>query len=133
MLFKNINNNVFKLVTENFDYQDQTFSDPDGTYSVKNMVDYVNTTKNVVDFPIEKLLHNLEPSEHETGDELPGHPDFIKRADAASLQYPIIAVKYSDGYWIADGVHRLYKANSLGHKTIKAHVLDQSELINFKL
>ena len=87
--------------------------------------------KKPINIEIKKLLHNLEPSEHETGSDLPGHPEFIKRAQNASLGFPIILVKYPDGLWIADGVHRLWKANKEGLKTIRGYVYDDAELDNF--
>jgi ParB-like chromosome segregation protein Spo0J len=101
--------------------EDQTFSDNNGTYSVPQIVNYATENKTIKEMPLEPLLHNLEPSPHEEGDELP------------DLKYPIIIVKYPDGLFIADGVHRLAKAHSLNQQTIKAYVLDQNELEQFKM
>ena len=122
---------TFKQFLESFRMEDQTFSDNNGTYSVPKIVNYATENKTIKEIPISKLLHNLEPSPHEEGDELPGHPEFIKRTELTDLKYPIIIVKYPDGLFIADGVHRLAKAHSRNHQTIKAYVLDQSELEQF--
>ena len=122
----------FKEFFENLDYKDQEFSDKNGLYSVSQMIDYSNKNKTLQNIDTKMLLHNLEPSEYETGSDLPGHPEFIKRAEAASLKYPIVVINYPDGLWIADGVHRLYKANQLGLETIKGYILDSSELDKFK-
>ena len=78
-------------------------------------------------------MHNLEPAPDETGSELPGHPEFTERANQTDLKYPIIVVKYPDGLFIADGVHRLWKANAENMEKIKAYVLDHDELEQFKI
>ena len=124
---------TFKQFLESFKMEDQTFSDNNGTYSVPKIVNYAKENKKIKEIPISKLLHNLEPSPHESGSELPGHPEFIERANQTDLIYPIIIVKYPDGLFIADGVHRLYKANSLNQKTMKSYVLNQNELEQFKI
>lgn len=121
----------FKNFFENVDYYDQEFSDKNGVYSVGKMIEFARKNKDPKNIEIEKLLHNLEPSEHETGSDLPGHPEFIKRAKHASLEFPIIVVKYPDGLWIADGVHRLWKANQEGKETIRGYVYNDTELHNF--
>jgi hypothetical protein len=124
---------TFKQFLESFKMEDQTFSDNNGTYSVPKIVNYAKENKKIKEIPMSKLLHNLEPSPHESGSELPGHPEFIERANQTDLIYPIIIVKYPDGLFIADGVHRLYKANSLNQKTMKSYVLNQNELEQFKI
>lgn len=124
---------TFKQFLESFKMEDQTFSDNNGTYSVPKIVNYAKENKKIKEIPISKLLHNLEPSPYESGSELPGHPEFIERANQTDLIYPIIIVKYPDGLFIADGVHRLYKANSLNQKTMKSYVLNQNELEQFKM
>lgn len=125
-----------KIILEQVDLPDldQQFSDKDGIYSVKKMIRYAQSTKQVVDLPVSVLMHNLETSENETGDDIPGHPLFIERAKRASLDYPIVVVNYDDGLWIADGVHRLWKAVKIQKlKSIKAYVLDRDELEQFKI
>jgi hypothetical protein len=112
--------------------EDQIFSDVNGNYLVRDLVNFAVRTKKVQRVAIDQLLHNLEASPDETGDELPGHPEFVERARHASLKYPIIIVKYDDGLWVADGVHRLWKANNNGDETIKAYIIDEKELVKFK-
>jgi len=124
---------TFKQFLESYKMEDQTFSDNNGTYSVPKIVKYATENKLIQNLPIEPLLHNLEPSPHESGSELPGHPEFIERAEQTELKYPIIVVQYQDGLFIADGVHRLYKANSKNHKNIKAYLINQNELEQFKM
>ena len=124
---------TFYQFLESFKMEDQTFSDNNGTYSVPQIVNYATQNKLIQNLPIEPLLHNLEPSPHESGSELPGHPEFIERAEQTELKYPIIVVQYQDGLFIADGVHRLYKANSKNHKNIKAYLINQNELEQFKM
>ena len=124
---------TFKQFLESFKMEDQTFSDNNGTYSVPKIVNYAKEHKKIKEIPMSKLLHNLEPSPHESGSELPNHPEFIERANQTDLKYPIIIVKYPDGLFIADGVHRLYKANTLNQKTMKSYVLNQNELEQFKI
>lgn len=124
---------TFYQFLESFKMEDQTFSDNNGTYSVPQIVNYATENKLIQNLPIEPLLHNLEPSPHESGSELPGHPEFIERAEQTELKYPIIVVQYQDGLFIADGVHRLYKANSKNHKNIKAYLINQNELEQFKM
>ena len=121
----------FKNFFENVDYSEQEFSDKNGVYSVGKMIEFAKKNKKPIDIEIKKLLHNLEPSEHETGSDLPGHPEFIKRAQNASLEFPIIVVKYPDGLWIADGVHRLWKANEEGKEKIRGYIYNDAELHNF--
>ena len=124
---------TFKQFLESYRMEDQTFSDNNGTYSVPQIVNYATENKTIKEMPLEPLLHNLEPSPHEEGDELPGHPEFIKRTELTDLKYPIIIIKYPDGLFIADGVHRLAKAHSLNHKTIKSYILNQKELEDLKI
>lgn len=122
---------TFLQFLENYKLEDQTFSDSNGTYNVKQLIDFATKNKKIQNINIKELEHNLEPSEHETGDELPGDPAFIARANKADLKYPIVVVKYNDGLWIADGVHRLWKAKHLKRSHIRGYVIDQSELKKF--
>ena len=109
-------------------FYDQTYSDDEGTYNVPDIFEYAKKNGELKKIPIRKLLHNLEPSPHESGDELPGSQEFIERAEESDLSYPIIVVKYPDGWFIADGVHRLWKANDRGAKTMNGYLIDHAEL-----
>lgn len=106
---------------------DQTFSDASGEWDIQTLID-VARSPNVIDIPIEMLSHNLEASSEESADELPGSPEFVARADAADLRYPIIVISYPDGLWVADGVHRLWKARSLGHRSIRGYIISHAIL-----
>lgn len=113
-------------------FEDQEFSDNDGIYSVKDLTNYAQNNKQIVNIPSEELMHNLESSPHETGSDVPNSPEFIARAEQASLTYPILVVKYPDGLWIADGVHRFWKATQQGMKYIKGYILNKEEINSFK-
>jgi len=111
------------------DFRDQFYSDNDGEYRVGDIYDYAVENIPLTDLSVEELAEiNFMPGSEETADELPGSPEFIERADKADLQYPILAIEYPDGIFVADGVHRLWKAHSLGHDTIKGRLLQQKDL-----
>jgi hypothetical protein len=103
------------------------YSDADGEYDVADLLELAHKQKSRR-LPIADLLHNLEPSSHETGDELPGDPAFIARAQRADRRHPGIAVDYPDGTFLADGVHRLWKAREAGKDTFPAYVLQHEQL-----
>jgi transposase-like protein len=120
--------NLSKFKKEARFFHDQTYSDDEGTYKVPDIFNYAKKHEKIKKIPISKLLHNLDPSPHESGDELPGSPEFIERAKKADLSYPIVVVKYPDGWFIADGVHRLWKAKDEGLKSMRGYVIDHTEL-----
>jgi len=100
--------------------------------TIQVLYDYVKD-KPVHDISIKKLLHELKPTPWEKGEERPGTKEFIKRAKATNLKYPIIVFKINSGkLLIMDGVHRIWKANEAGHKTIKGYILTQTESKKFK-
>ena len=105
----------------------QTFSDSDGEYSVADLLALAQRQPSQR-IPMTDLLHNLEPSPYESGEELPGDPAFVARAQRSDRRHPGIAVKYPDGVFLADGVHRLWKANAAGKSTFPAYVLTQTQL-----
>jgi hypothetical protein len=107
----------------------QSFSDATGEWDIQTLID-VARSPNVVDIPIGKLEHNLDPSPGETTDELPGSEEFVARADKADLRYPIIVISYPDGLWIADGVHRLWKAKHLGKRSIRGYIISHEILFS---
>jgi hypothetical protein len=76
------------------------------------------------------LLNNFEPSHYEDPDEIPGSPEFVERADKSDLSYPLIVIKYPDGLFIADGVHRLWKARDKGLKELDAYLIGHLDLKN---
>jgi len=113
------------LVVESF--QDQTYSDGSGEWSVGEILRFV-MHRPIRHILIRTLLHNFEPDQLVTTDEPFESPEFIERAEAADLSYPIIIIRYDDGLWVADGLHRLWKAKSLGRTNIAAFVMDAHEL-----
>jgi len=118
-------------------WHDQTFSDKAGEYKVSDILDYAEEHHPKESISVSKLMHNLDPGEYETGDELPGHSEFIKRADKADLSYPLLVIDYPDEeprYWIADGVHRLWKAvhKPENLKSVEAYIIPNSALVHLK-
>jgi superfamily II DNA or RNA helicase len=107
--------------------EDQTFTDSDGAYNVAALYELAKAKGKPQNLKISDLLHNLEPSPEEEGEELPGHPDFVTRAEAAGT-LPGVVVDYPDGRWVADGVHRLWKARQDKKKEYPAYVLNKSDL-----
>lgn len=96
------------------------------------LYDYVKD-KPVYNIPIEKVIHELVPTDWEEGEERPGTEEFISRANKSDLTYPIIVYKNRIGeLLVIDGVHRIGKANESGHKHIKGHILSHDEAIKFK-
>lgn len=72
--------------------------------------------------------NNLDSGEQTTSDADPAA--YISRAMASDTEFPILAVRYPDGLWIADGTHRTWKARELGQRTIKGWVLDWEEILD---
>jgi disulfide oxidoreductase YuzD len=116
----------FKAFLESYKMEDQTFSYKGGTYSVPKMVSFAKKNKKLQKIPINLLTHNLKTSN-------PRDPEFIERVQQTNLIYPIIVVKYPNGLFVADGIHRLYKAKSRKNETIKGYIIDHSELDTLKL
>ena len=114
----------------------QIYSDNDGQYKISDIYDYIFENRMTVkEVDVDELAHlNLVPStrdRYNIGD-YPGSPKFIERANNASLTFPIVVVKYDDGMFVADGVHRLWKAKHLGYKKIKAYLLNSQDLKKVK-
>lgn len=112
------------------DWTTQIFTDDNGEYKIGDILDYIKEANiPMSNFTVEDLVEiNLAPSPEETGDQVPGSPEFIKRAEHSNLKYPIIVVEYTDGRFVADGVHRLWKAHSSGRSKIKGYLISSDEL-----
>ena len=115
----------------------QIYSDnygPDGAsreWNVDNLLKYARQHHDLIELDVDELVKtNLGSSNEESTDEIPGTPEFIERANRSDLNYPVTAAKYPDGVFLIDGVHRLWKANHLGHKTIRGWLMDYSEMKN---
>lgn len=105
--------------------------------SIQALYDYVKD-KPVHDIPMKKILHELEPKSWEEGEERPGTPEFIDRAERSELKYPIITFKDDEQVKpgelsIMDGVHRIWKAYHIKKQdSIKGHILTREEAKGFK-
>ena len=117
-------NKYFKIIMESV----KTNSLP----TIDVLYDFVKD-KRVYNIPIKKVIHELQPTPWEQGEERPGTKEFIARADKADLTYPIIVFKSkSNKLHIMDGVHRVYKARKAGNKYIKGHILTHEQAVKFK-
>ena len=118
---------------EEIRFYDQIYSDNDGEWDVPDIFEYAKENGKKVKIPIEKLLNNFGPSPYEKPDEIPGSPEFIERSNKSDLSSPLIVIKYPDGLFIADGVHRLWKARDKGLKEVKVYLIDHLDLKNIPL
>jgi hypothetical protein len=123
------------------EWRDQVFTDTshDGqkfSWRVGDIYDYVDGRGYPIQIPVELLEEdNLQMSPEDVADEVIGSPEFIARAQESDLSYPIIVVRYPpsrrdpDGaLFIADGVHRLWKAIDEGHEFIDGFLIEQDDL-----
>ncbi len=114
----------------NKSWDQQEFGDARGTWIIGDLHKYIQE-KGIQKQPFsvdELAKNNLDPEEGaQTSDASP--EDFKGRAHASDLQFPIVVVKYPDGLWIADGVHRTWKAREAAReagdktKTIMGYLL----------
>jgi hypothetical protein len=122
-------------------FHDQTYSDGDQSWKVPEIEKFAKKHGRKEKISIEELERHLEPTDEESGDERPDSPEFAERAMKADLSYPIIAIDYGGdrgpdgwladydkGIWIADGVHRIFKAKKSGQKEIDALIITDEEL-----
>lgn len=113
-------------------WMNQVFTDNNKEYKMSDIHNFINDNRvPVSELSIATLAEtNLNPSPQDTytSGDYPGSPKFIERAEKASLTFPIIVIQYPDGMFIADGVHRLWKARALGHSVIKGHVISVDDL-----
>lgn len=112
------------------DWKEQVFSDDTGEYRIGDILDYIKESNlPLTAFPVESLTDiNLAKSADEAGDQVPGSPEFVARAQRSDLSHPIIVIEYPDGRFIADGVHRLWKAYDSGRSKINGFLLTSEEL-----
>lgn len=110
-------------------FGEQTFSDSVGEWAVSTLSNFASE-KPLQEFCTEELAEiAFQRSSEEGFDETPGSPEFIERAKASDLNYPIIVVQYPDGKFVADGNHRLWKAKEiLGKDTISGYLISEDEL-----
>lgn len=126
-------------------FYDQQYSDGSSVWNVVDIEKYAVKHGKREIISIQELDRHLEPTDEESTDERPDTPEFATRAMNADMGYPIIAIDYGgdrgpDGYladydkglWIADGVHRIFKAKHSGRKSIKAIIITSEELNNIE-
>ncbi len=132
---------MMKLLLENWkkfikestiSWDQQKFEDARGSWVIGDLHKYIQ--ENGIQpqpFSVEELAkNNLDPEEGaHTSDA--SQNDFESRAHSSDLQYPIVVVEYPDGLWIADGVHRTWKARDSGQQQIMGYLLDwEDDLLN---
>ena len=111
-------------------WKTQEFDDHRGSWKVGDIYDYAKNITYPTPLNVKALSdNNLEERPWETTSDA-NEKDFITRALDSNLDYPIIVVNYPDGLFIADGVHRLWKARELGYDTIMGFVIDSEALEN---
>ena len=121
-------------------FYDQQYSDGNRVWNVVDIEKYATKHGKIEKISIVKLERHLEST-----DERPDTPEFAARAMSADMSYPIIVIDYGggrgpDGYladydkglWIADGVHRIFKAKHSGHISMDALIITSEELNNIK-
>lgn len=116
------------------EWDQQEFGDARGTWIVGDLHKYVKENGiKLQPFSVEELSkNNLDPEEGaHTSDA--SQEDFESRARSSHLQYPIVVVEYPDGLWIADGVHRTWKAKHNKQEKINGYLLDwKKDLLKIK-
>jgi hypothetical protein len=112
----------------------QEFGDARGTWLVGDLHKYIKENElEPQSFSVKELAkNNLDPEEEtETSDK--SKENFQTRAHSSDLKFPIVVVEYPDGLWIADGVHRTWKAKNNKQKEIMGYLLDwEDDLLNIK-
>ena len=99
-----------KYITE--DWRDTSWETDDGKVSIGDVIDYLGDE--TVDINVLELSRQLPP--------LPTAG--AERVAAASLEFPIIVVKFGGKYqFVIDGNHRLQKAIDENVESIKAKIL----------
>ena len=103
-------------------------SDDENFYVKFSIIDLIVKAQNypVQDIAIEELLPFLQGR-------IEDPEETQARADAASLQYPIIVVANETGkiFSILDGTHRVQKADSVGLEVIKGHIIPKGDMGEF--
>jgi hypothetical protein len=110
-------------------WREQVFGDARGTWLVGDLFDYASNRYNLQQILVSYLEeNNLNDGGQTTTDA--SEEDYVSRAMAANLDYPIIVVNYPDGPWIADGTHRAWKARALDVPYVMGWILDWEEILD---
>jgi hypothetical protein len=118
---------ILSKIIFNENFHDQTFGDDSGEWPVPEIWEIAKQTK-PLKIPLEKLDHLLTDPDT-SADEPIGSPEFVERSMKADLSYPILVISYPDNnLFIADGLHRLWKAKQLGLKTIEGYIIPREKL-----
>ena len=115
-------------------WDQQVFEDARGSWKIGDLHRYIEENGiQPQSFSVDELAkNNLDPEEGTRTDKA-SQEDFETRIKAADLKHKIIVVKYPDGLWIADGVHRTWKAREAKQKEIMGYLLDwEDDLLNIK-
>ncbi len=122
---KLIMENWRKFITE--DWRDTSWKNDEDEVTIGEVVDYLDNHDylgdKTVDINVRELVTKLPTLPIGGGDV----GEALNRMSAASLEFPIIVVKFGGEYqFVLDGNHRLGKAFVCGDKeaTIKAKILD---------
>ena len=100
-----------KYITE--DWRDTSWETDDGKVSIGDVIDYLG--ERTIDINVLELSRQIP--------HLP--TDGAERVAAASLEFPIIVVKFGGKYqFVLDGNHRLQRAIDEKVESIKARILD---------
>ena len=95
------------------DWRDTSWETDDGKVSIGDVIDYLG--EDTIDINVLELSRQLPP--------LPTAG--AERVAAASLEFPIMVVKFGGKYqYVLDGNHRLQKAIDEDVESIKARILD---------
>ena len=118
-----------RLTEGSIPWREQEFGDARGTWRVGDLHDYADGLRSPRPIPISQLApNNLESGEQHTTDA--DQDTYERRAWESDIKTPIIAVRYPDGLWIADGTHRTWKARELGRRSINGWILDWEEILD---
>ena len=127
---------VEQEIQQQVSYRDKKFTDPNSgeVYLVGDIVDFVknNGVADII-FNVEELANNnLHTNEEDIAnnptDDIPGSKDFIAQADNTDVEFPIYVIEYPDGLYVANGIHRLWKAKEMGLKNLRGYLIKSDNL-----
>ena len=111
-------------------WTDQKFGDGKNEYSVAKVVEWAKKNGEYIECLPIKDTDGLKWWDKSYGDK-DGNPKSQKERDKlenADFSYPILVVKYSNKYSVADGLHRVKKASLAGKDCLPAYAIEQDDL-----